>query len=82
MYLPLFAGIEHLESVEVLRARELERQRLTEFVISSQDIICKMQLAKISRKLSNESVQGAIEAGNKDADFARKFPTLDVGAPR
>jgi len=82
MYLPLFAGIEHLESVEVLRARELERQRLTEFVISSQDIICKMQLAKISRKLSNESVQGAIEAGNKDADFARKFSTLDVGAPR
>lgn len=70
--LPLFTGIEHLQSAQVLRARINERQKLMEAVLHNQGLMPK-HLAKISRRMSNEGVQRAIDAGTKDAEEVREY---------
>ena len=67
-------GIEHLQSADVLRSRQNERKRLMETILSHQGLLAPPKhLAKLSRRMSSEGVQRAIEAGINDADEARRY---------
>mmetsp|Transcript_31078 Transcript_31078/g.90940 ORF Transcript_31078/g.90940 Transcript_31078/m.90940 type:complete len:207 (-) Transcript_31078:1129-1749(-) len=69
-----YRGIEHLQSADVLRSRQNERKRLMETILSHQGLLAPPKhLAKLSRRMSSEGVQRAIEAGINDADEARRY---------